>query len=154
QNGLAERMKSQKNRAGAFEQKAIQFEDFTKTTYQDWFVTGEAFRETASQLGDVQLRDVGRVPIQHVYRAGIAHSGLASGKLQGALRSPTFRIEKDYVLYRVSGTNVRVNLIVDGYQLIRDPIYGGLSFTVNHGDRFSWSVQNVGMWKGHNAYIE
>jgi cytochrome c553 len=151
---LADRTEGEKTRAAAFEAKAIHFEDFDKATYRDWFVAGEAFDKDPSRLGDVTLRADDRLPVQHVCRAGEAHSGLVSGRLQGALRSRTFRIEKDFILYRLGGKDVRVNVIIDGYQQIREPIYGGLTFTVNHGDRFSWSVQNVSMWKGHDAYIE
>ena len=70
------------------------------------------------------------------------------------MRSKTFVIEKKHVLYRVAGKGGQIRLIIDGYQLIRDPIYGGLAFTVNHGDRPQWHVQDVSMWLGHNAYIE
>jgi cytochrome c553 len=151
---LAEKLKGEGDRATAVASKAIHFDEFAKSSYADWFITGESFGYAPSRIGDVTLRTDGGLPVQRVFRAGVAHSGLVSNKLQGALRSRTFRIEKDHVLYHVAGRDVRVNLIIDGYQLIRDPIYGGLTFTVNHGDSFAWAAQNVSMWKGHNAYVE
>jgi hypothetical protein len=151
---LADRLKGERDRAVAFDSKAIHFDDFAKQAYADWFVTGQAFGDAPSKSGDVILRLDDRLPVQHVFRSGVPHGGLVSGKLQGALRSRTFRIEKDHVLYHLAGHDVSVNLIIDGYQLIRDPIYGGLTFTVNQRDRFGWAVQNLSMWKGHNAYIE
>jgi hypothetical protein len=150
---LTRRLKADEGRAAAFAAKATIFEDFRQGDYRDWFVTGEAFGDGPSRLGDVALRE-GRLPVRRVLGASAAHSGLLAGQLQGALRSRTFRIEKDYILYQIAGTGGRVNLIVDGYQLIRDPIYGGLSFGVDQGDRPTWAVQNVSMWKGHNAYVE
>src|SRR5262249_39269314 len=77
-----------------------------------------------------------------------------ANKLQGVLRSRTFTLDRNKVLYRVAGVGCQINLIIDGYQLIREPIYGGLTVTVNHGDAFQWRVQDVSMWKGHRAYIE
>ena len=59
---------------------------------------------------------------------GTAHSGLLSGKLRGVLRSPTFEIAKPRIWYRLRGDGGQVRLIVDGLQLIQDPIYGGLKF--------------------------
>src|SRR5205807_5685886 len=43
---------------------------------------------------------------------------------------------------------------VDGYEKIRDPIYGGLTLLINPGDTPRWHTQDVGMWNGHRAYIE
>jgi cytochrome c553 len=151
---LADCIKGERERAAASDAKAIHFDDFTGSSYADWFVTGEAFGDAPERFGEVMLRPDERMPVQQGFRAGVAHSGLISGKLQGALRSRTFRIEKDHILYHLAGRDARVRIIVDGYQLIQEPIYGGLAFTVNSGERFGWAVQNVSMWKGQNAYIE
>ena len=61
---------------------------------------------------------------------------------------------KKNILYRVAGKGGRVNLIIDGYQHLRSPIYGGLTFTAGHDDVFTWHVQDVGMWVGLRAYID
>ena len=44
--------------------------------------------------------------------------------------------------------------MVDGFEKIRDPIYGGLTAEVNVGDQPRWITQDVGMWMGHRAYLE
>ena len=44
--------------------------------------------------------------------------------------------------------------MVDGFEKIRDPIYGGLTTAVDVGDRPDWITQDVGMWIGQTAYIE
>src|SRR5207244_743505 len=54
----------------------------------------------------------------------------------------------------LAGREAQVRLIIDGFQMIQDPIYGGLKFAVDHGDQFVWRVQDVSMWLGHRAYIE
>jgi len=70
------------------------------------------------------------------------------------VRSPSFTIENKHILFRVGGRGMTINLIIDGFQQIRDPIYGGLTFGVNNGDEPRWHVMNVSMWQGHRAYIE
>ena len=132
----------------------VVFEDFSGPDYRHWYVTGEAFGDGPSQADDVLLQANATAPIKEVVGPGIAQSGLVAGKLQGVLRSRTFTLDKPKVLYRIAGMGGQVNLIIDGFQMIRDPIYGGLTFTVNHGDKFQWRVQDVSMWQGHRAYIE
>jgi hypothetical protein len=140
--------------AAAGDRRYVLFEDFHRPTFGDWFVTGEAFGAGPSRGDEVILQPDSQSPVRKVIPAGTAHSGLTAGKLQGVLRSPTFTISKKKILYRLAGSGVRVNLIIDGFQQIRDPIYGGLTFTINSGDRQVWHVQDVAMWVGHRAYIE
>ena len=45
-------------------------------------------------------------------------------------------------------------LTYNAFEKIRDPIYGGLTTTVNVGDTPRWVTQDVGMWLGHTAYLE
>jgi hypothetical protein len=134
--------------------KHVVFEDFSRGNYQDWFVSGEAFGTGPSQAGEVILQANQERPIRGLVRPGIAHSGLIANQLQGTLRSKTFLLGKKRIWYHVAGSGAQVNLIIDGYQLIRDPIYGGLTFGVNSGDKFIWHGQDVSMWQGHRAYIE
>ena len=69
------------------------------------------------------------------------------------LRSPTFTIEKPRLYYHLWGTAGKVRLILDGFQLIQNPIYGGLEFA-SGGPVPHWHEQNVEKWVGHRAYIE
>ncbi|MFO0930191.1 MAG: PSD1 and planctomycete cytochrome C domain-containing protein [Gemmataceae bacterium] len=131
--------------------QATPLETFARGDYRDWFVTGDAFGDRPAGPDDVEVQPDRPLPVRRIFRG--AHSGLASGRLQGALRSRTFTLEKKYLLYRVRGHGARVNLIIDGFQQIRDPIYGGLQFAV-HADEPRWHVQNVSMWRGLQAYVE
>ena len=86
---------------------------------------------------------------------GAAHSGLISPQLRGALRSRTFTI--DETLHPLSrraawcATDAaprpskpgQFNLIVDGFQIIRDPLYGHLSLTVANDAPAGWYTQDV-----------
>ena len=112
-----------------------------------WTIEGEAF-STNSQRATVG--DDGRVSA--IPSPAIASNSLSS-KLTGSLRSATFVIDRDFLLYRTPGTGVTVNLIVDNFQMIMDPIYGALRFGAN-GDESRWHAQNVARWKGHRAYVE
>ncbi len=85
--------------------------------------------------------------------AATARSGRLSPRLRGTLRSPTFEITEPAIFYRVGGRGVRVRLILDGLQLIQNPIYGGLNFAPA-GTRPRWHRQDVSKWLGHRAYIE
>jgi hypothetical protein len=136
-------------RAGA---SAQTFEDFRRPTYQGWYVTGDAFGAGPARAGDFLLGAGPNRPIARVVSGG-AHSGLLSNRLQGELRSRTFTIGKRYVHYRLAGRDARVNLVIDGYTLIMDPIYGKLTIAAP-GERLAWRTMPVGRWLGHRAYIE
>jgi hypothetical protein len=130
----------------------VLYEDFDKPTFGEWFVSGDAFGEGPS-TGDAFVHAGQSIPVRQVIGPGVAHSGLIAGRLQGVLRSPSFTIDKGHILYRVAGQGSQVNLIIDGYQLIRDPIYGGLTFHAK-SDQMEWRSMDVTMWKGHRAYVE
>jgi hypothetical protein len=150
-------LSASKDRAAEIETQqanGILFEDFRRPGYPGWFVSGAAFGDGPTRGGESIAGTDPSSPISRVLPPGVAHSGAISRVSQGALRSKTFHIENDYVLFRVAGRAGRINVIVDGYQLIREPIYGGLTLVVDHGDEFQWRAINVGMWKGHTAYIE
>lgn len=130
------------------------FEDFSTAKYADWFVTGEAFG-----IGPVELsRGLRGVPFATVLHSPLtgraAHSGALSPQLEGALRSRTFTIERNRVLYHAAGKGAKINLIIDNFQMIRNPIYGGLTIALDSPDTLKWYVQDVSKWIGHNAYIE
>ena len=115
-------------------EKAVAFELFGSDWRKRWDADGLAFRPEA---GD-----------------GFPHSGRESGKLIGSLRSPTFTIDKPFLAVRVAGRDARARLILNGLQLIQDPIYGGLARGINHGSELHWMVFDLRMWKGQPAYLE
>jgi Protein of unknown function (DUF1553)/Protein of unknown function (DUF1549)/Planctomycete cytochrome C len=137
--------------AGAVKGKV--FTDFSRGR-EGWFISGEAFGNGPVRSTDVEIRPGKSSPVVRLLGPAVAHSGILGGHLRGALRSPTFTIESKYILYRVAGRGSRVRLIIDGFQIIRNPIYGGLEFRVNHGDDLRWHTQDVSMWVGDRAYIE
>jgi ribosomal protein L37E len=105
--------------------KATVFEDFGGETFRGWYVSGEAFGTGPTRGTEVVLQADQRSPVRQLVGAGLAHGGLMADRLTWTLRSK-----------------------------IRDPIYGGLTFSVNSGDRMEWRVQDVSAWIGHRAYVE
>ena len=128
------------------------FEDFHKEAYDGWFVAGDAFGTGPTGAGAFRVEAVPRkvtaVP------SGWAHSGLVSDRLQGVLRSRTFVLDRRFIHVRALGRGGRINLVVDGFEKIRSPIYGGLTLGIDTPDRPKWVTMDVGMWRGHRAYLE
>jgi hypothetical protein len=130
------------------------FEDFAKDDFSDWFVTGEAFGP-GPVAGRLDLHGVPFAVSRHSWLSDrAAHSGQLSSRLEGTLRSRTFTIEKDCILYHAGGKGARINLIVNKLRLIQNPIYGGLTIALDSPDKMQWYVQDVSKWIGHTAYIE
>jgi hypothetical protein len=140
---------------------ATVFEDFSSGNYANWFVTGQAFGSRPTTAGDLRLRR----PIWELSPDGLAHSGLLSPKLEGELRSKTFTIKQPVIWYRIarfggkpspgrSNKNGQLNLIVDGFQFIKNPLYGMLSINLKNDGVFRWVRQDVRKFVGKNAYIE
>ena len=115
-------------------EKATAFERFGDGWRKRWDAEGLAFRPDAG--GD------------------FPNSGLEARRLIGALRSPTFTIDKPYLAIRVAGQGASARVVLNGLQLIMNPIYGGLAQSVNHGDELRWLVFDLRMWKGQPAYLE
>ncbi len=44
--------------------------------------------------------------------------------------------------------------MLDGFEKIRDPIYGGLTKVVDSPDEPAWYTLDLAMWQGHRAYFE
>ncbi len=144
---------------------AVVFEDFAKPDFAGWQISGPAFGIRPSRAGDFVPGTALERPIAQMAPHGAAHSGLISPKLRGSIRSRTFTVDKPYVHYRASrhhaaGATPRplkagqLNLIVDGFQIIRDPLYGHLSLTVANDAPAAWYTQDVSKLKGERAYIE
>ncbi len=124
--------------------------DFRGYDLDGWKSDGFAFGNSTT-LGSPVFDDAGK-RIQHLDEGKASSSRLTNGVF-GALRSPNFIISKDFVGLKVSGVKSTIRIIIDNFQLIRNPIYGGLNKIVDQGE---WQevVFDLSAWKGHKAYIE
>ena len=123
--------------------------DIQQTKGKDWFADGTAWEDTLTDSGVFTVGSQGVRPVL----PGWLHSGLLSRKFQGSLRSPTFNISENFIHILALGMDVRFNVVVDNFKIIRNPIYGSLSRHVKN-DNPHWVTFNLGMWKGHDCYLE
>ena len=124
--------------------------DFQQNTLDGWRSDGLAFGDTPLS-GDLTLdEETGAITSLGLPRA--SSMGISS-RLAGALRSPSFTIEHDYITVRAAGKQSLIRIVIDNFQLIRYPIYGGLERSVDN-DEMQDYLFDVGMWKGQPAYIE
>ena len=132
------------------------FEDFAAgADFGPWFVTGEAFGSRPTQAGEWVASQAGA---QRTC-GRMADSGLASYRLQGVLRSPTFELKHTRIHYRTNARSAQIRLIVDGYTM---DIYNALLFAdvtlenVNTEGRFRWVKQQNDLYHylGHRAHLE
>ncbi len=134
-----------------------------------WSRHGQAFTQPADLTETIITSPDPWKPVLAVHGNNTLHTGTASGRSYGVIRSPTFIIDKpfvDYHICRSAGNRLtlkrhrgqlksgQINLVVDGFQHIKDPIYGGLSLQIPVADQPRWLRQNVQKWIGHRAYIE
>jgi hypothetical protein len=128
------------------------FEDF-RSGFAHWYVSGQAFGAGPTSCPTPVLHLDGK-PRVVLEPAGVVHSGLLDDRLAGALRSPTFTIAHKYIWLHLGGKGGQVSIVIDGFEQIRDPIYGGLRFSPSTGETRVWRAVDVSMWLGHRAFIE
>jgi hypothetical protein len=154
---LAQAIQQRNSAVASAAATSVLFEDFSTGSYDDpldgWFVTGDAFGPGPTTGGELRLGSDSNVPLEGLLPANLAYSGAVSRAAEGVLRSQSFTIEHDYIHFRAAGRGSRLNLVVDGLTLIRDPIYGGLTKSLDD-DKLAWHTMKVGMWKGHRAHLE
>jgi len=159
------------------------FADFNGKTFDGWMPTGYAFGESPTQSGEWEVTvadaasiraDAGsvrhgqrRAPLRKASESrlngvfvepGVANSRRYAEKLGGVLRSPTFTITHDEILYRVKGENARIRLIIDGYVMdeFSPLLFKGCLQKVDTGGKWTWLRQtgDIHRYKGHRAHIE
>lgn len=94
------------------------------------------------------------------------HTGTVSPRLQGTIRTPTFTIEKpfiDILAYRRGGSAGplrgdykagQIHLVIDGFQIIKSPLWGHLTVHVAQRDSAAWYRIDAGNFLGSRAYLE
>jgi hypothetical protein len=127
------------------------FEDFSaQESLQRWFVTGPAFEGAQLERTHILLcPSLGAV----LQPPGVLHSAVLSRRLEGEARSPTFIIEQPYLHVYAGGRGGRFQVIIDGFAILRDPLYGGLTVRVNN-EHGQWYSIDLSPWLGHRAYLE
>lgn len=119
---------------------------------KNWIVRGVNTSAAASKAGEFWLEPGGANPIGGIYPGGI-YTHLLSNKHGGVITSPRFKIDTDYISFRMLGGNHSyAQLIIENYAVPRGGIYG--QRTVPRNDTMEWRTWDTNFWKGFTAYIE
>jgi hypothetical protein len=123
----------------------------TSAPTKEWFFSGAALHDARVHPGDLLF--VG--PTNPVVRAAapLISTRKLSRWLHGAARSPNFTITNRYLHVLAAGQGTRARVIIENFQMIQDPIYGGLRKVINHAEP-RWITFDLAMWRGHRAYLE
>ena len=133
--------------------KCEPFIDFATDDFSGWYFTGEAFSKETTAIGDVQHSD------RPLARSGAIHSGRYGERLQGVLRSPTFVLPAKRIHYKMTASNARIRLIVDGYTMDE---FNALLFRdvekkrVDTQGESRWITQSSDLYHyvGHRCHLE
>ncbi|MDH5603882.1 MAG: PSD1 and planctomycete cytochrome C domain-containing protein, partial [Cyclobacteriaceae bacterium] len=124
--------------------------DFSGNDFQGWFTDGPAFGEAPRGFAPL-IDTISHKIVKYEYTG--ATSRYYGKGIFGALRSPTFTIEKDNILVKARGEMADIRIIINNFQLIQAPIYGGLEQRVNTGS-YKEYLFDLSPWKGEKAYVE
>ncbi len=127
---------------------AVEFSDF-----KNWLCDGLAFGNSPAPPGEFVLSARDDSTVARFVRPGTVDSALLSRRLHGALRSPTFIIAKRYLHLLAAGLDSRINIVLENFTIIRDPIYGTLKQSLKN-ETPRWITIDLNMWQGRHAYIE
>ena len=122
--------------------------DFSSGSFDGWIPDGLAFQAQPALGSPI----VAEARIVGISMPGIS-SAYPSPHLFGVLRSPDFVLEHDYITVRAAGKDARVRVVMDNFQLIQDPIYGGLEAIVDTTVMQDYTL-DLKMWKGKKMYLE
>ncbi|WP_235954888.1 PSD1 and planctomycete cytochrome C domain-containing protein [Cyclobacterium salsum] len=124
--------------------------DFRGPDFQGWKTDGGAFG-VGTTLGEPDF-DIKTGELTGL-KTGMASSRILGKGIYGALRSPDFKIDHAYLGVRARGKGGSIRVIMDNFQLISYPIYGGLDQKVNESDWENY-IFDVSDWMGHEVYLE
>lgn len=119
---------------------------------EDWLRDNDAFG--AGPWRGPWLADPVARPLRMLVLPGAWwHSGMAGTARQGVLGTQTFAVSRPYLHVRVAGRGSRVQVVVDGLNLLREPIYGGLHRGVEN-ELPHWVTFDLRSWPGSPAYLQ
>ena len=123
--------------------------NFTGSDLNRWKSDGLAFTDETT-LGDPIFNKKANLV---GFEEGKASSKRLAKGVFGALRSPDFIIDKNNIGVYASGNKGTIRIIIDNFQLISYPIYGGLTKRMDN-EKLDKYLFDVSQWKGHKAYVE
>ncbi|GAB3005315.1 PSD1 and planctomycete cytochrome C domain-containing protein [Cyclobacterium sediminis] len=124
--------------------------DFRGQDLQGWKADGLAFGASTA-LGEPIFSSSTKT--LQALSPGFASSQLFGRGIWGALRSPDFTVDKNFIGVRARGKGASIRIVMENFQLIRYPIYGGLEQNVNDEAWKNYTF-DLSAWKGRKVYIE
>ena len=126
--------------------------DLRGPDYAEMVGHGTGRPEAPSRPGEFAVERRGDLLLNGIYPGG-AYTHLLSTKHPGVIQTPSFKIDSDYISFRVLGGDLSfVQLIIENYSVPRGGIYH-----LRHSpktDEMSWVQWDTEFWKGFSAYIE
>lgn len=129
------------------------FEAFDEGTIPEgWSTTGQAF--AGSDGAGIRFQE--KAPLEF---AGVIDSGLFGKKQVGALRSPTFTIEGDFIHLLVRAEKADIRIVVDNYRMtvFQDLLFKKTDLqNLDTKGEFAWQTLggDLKKYRGHKAYLE
>ncbi|MBM3972485.1 MAG: DUF1553 domain-containing protein [Planctomycetes bacterium] len=117
-----------------------------------WILTNDGFGPQPWH-GPLCLDPTATAPELRQLPGAFWHSAVAGRQREGTLASPTFPLTARYVHVRAAGQHARIKVIVDGFHLVRDPIYGELHKEVGNPDAH-WLTFDCGAWANRPAFVQ
>ncbi len=117
-----------------------------------WYISNDAFGEAPWQ-GDFCTNPDADEPQLRTLPGEFWLSAAAGTQREGTIATKTFELTHRYVHVRVAGDHSRIKLIVDGFHIVRDPIYGTLHRNIDNQEAH-WQTFDVEMWLGRMAHLQ
>ncbi|GAB5554807.1 MAG: PSD1 and planctomycete cytochrome C domain-containing protein [Saprospiraceae bacterium] len=127
---------------------SIQIGDFRKGNWEGWYTNGWAFGD-GPLIGAPYFNTNGDLIDLETPHASSRRYGTG---VQGVLHSPYFTIEKDSLSVKARGNGGLIRIVVDNFQLIQNPLWGGFEKIVDNQEWQTYTF-NLSMVKGHKAYL-
>jgi cytochrome c553 len=118
----------------------------------DWYLTNDGFGDEPWH-GPFCPDPAAAAPQLLVLPGRFWNSAIAGPARDGVLSTRTFAIEQRYLHVRTAGRGGRLKVIVDGFHLVRDPIYGSLHRTIDEPNAH-WVTFDLQTWLGKPAYLQ
>ena len=115
-------------------------------------IVGDALTPRAMQHGVVESVDDEAVSVRELEGAWLC-SADASTSRDCTMMSPTWKLESDFVHVEVAGKDARAQLIVDGFYIVREPLYGSLRRDISKPSPH-WIRFDVKQFRGRSVHLQ
>ena len=115
--------------------------NFGQAGQQNWFRDGHAYSPSLNENTSFFIKD-NKIEL----RPAAAYSDINAKKIAGSLRSPTMAIPANFITIKTAGKNSNIRIIMENFQIIRNPIYGGLTKNINN-PKMSYVTFDIRPWK-------